>query len=399
MAEDDHQASDAELDFRIWVNRQPQGTGQLGTSGAVIKPGPLVRKTVTRSNYGDDITGEIRKRDLRFRAHERRRDGQPGWDYDEADPKTSWWCENEEIDRLLAFLHTDVAESGRYRVVDTQSPTAALLKLLSSTDVDLEALADALVRHGDVGELVGLLAASDAGLSAAEVAVVARRRELVAQLQQLIQQPGTTETDVQKLIGDAYWMFGGRYVGVAERRNLVPLDEHDIPLLGADGTLHIVELKGPNIPRLVRKHRNHWIVGNEVHEAVSQALNYLRFVDELGASLNTVYRNELGRDYDMSRVFATVVIGHPRHATGADEKRVQQALRAYNAHLSRLEVITYKDLADSAERALAFEEEARRQPRRHARPTPSGDLDTWASSTTESRWGTGTSSWPDEPPF
>ena len=64
-------------------------------------------------------------------------------------------------------------------------------------------------------------------------------------------------------------------------------------------------------------------------------------------------------------VFATVVIGYPTHVRATDrdlqavdERTIQQTIRSYNAHLSRIEVMTYKDLADTAERALAFENEA-----------------------------------------
>ncbi len=113
------------------------------------------------------------------------------------------------------------------------------------------------------------------------------------------------------------------------------------------------------IPKLIQKHRNHWIVGDDVHEAVGQAMNYLRWLDEAGATLETMYRKELGQEYDMSRAFATVVIGHPDHlkVEGVDSERVRRTLRNYNAHLSRLQVVTYQDLADDAERALAFEEQ------------------------------------------
>ncbi len=236
--------SKAADEFKVWISSQPQGLGQFGHRGAVIKPGPHVLKTVTWSTYGNDKTGEVKKRQLRFRAHNRRRDGRPGWDFDEPETKATWFCEDEEIDRLLAFLHSEVAEGGRYRVVDAESPSATLLDLLARRGVDVRKLAAALLARGDVGPLVGLLAASEAGLSAAEVSVLTSRRRLVQELKALIREPDTTETDVQRLIGDAYWLFGGRYVAVAERRNLVPLDQHDIPLLTADGTLHVVELKG-----------------------------------------------------------------------------------------------------------------------------------------------------------
>lgn len=164
-----------------------------------------------------------------------------------------------------------------------------------------------------------------------------------------------TETDLQQVVGDSYWLFGGRYVGIADWRNIGPLDQHDIPLLCADGTLHIVELKGSNISNLVRRHRNHWIVGGAVHEAASQAMNYLRTLDENGAALETIYRKEFGVHYDMRRAFATVVIGHPIHVAGVDARVVDQTLRSYNSHLSRVEVITYATLLDTAERALVFE--------------------------------------------
>lgn len=217
------------------------------------------------------------------------------------------------MDRLLAFLCDEVDATGRYRLVDNASPQALLMDLLSSGGVDVDAVIGAIIAGGNVGELVRALSRSAGGLAAAESAVIAERRELVARLQDMARDPATTETDMQRAMGESYWLFGGRYVGVADRRNLAVLDQHDIALLGADGTLHIVELKGPNVPRLVRRHRNHLIVGNEVHEATSQAVNYVRGLDEQGLVLSGTYWNEFGSNYDMRRVFATVVIGHPAH--------------------------------------------------------------------------------------
>jgi hypothetical protein len=273
-------------------------------------------------------------------------------------------------------------------VVDAHSPLAALLDLAASSQDATPGLVEALAARDDLGAVVAALAATDKGLPAAEGAVISERRQLVGLLREMVEKPTTTETELQRVMGGAYWLFGGRYVGVADRRNLAPLDQHDLPLLGADGTLHIIELKGPNIARLVRRYRNHYIVGTEIHEATSQAINYLRTLDENGAALTTTYRNEYGIDYDMRRIFATVVIGHPAHVTGADARIVEQTLRSYNAHLSRVEVITYATLFDAAERALAFEDTARIH-RRDQDPD-------WADEpfTADSR-----SPWDDEPPF
>ncbi len=59
------------------------------------------------------------------------------------------------------------------------------------------------------------------------------------------------------------------------RSEYTTLDQLDVPLINTDGSLHIVELKKANIPTLFRIHRNHLIVGDDVHEAVAQTENYL----------------------------------------------------------------------------------------------------------------------------
>jgi hypothetical protein len=62
----------------------------------------------------------------------------------------------------------------------------------------------------------------------------------------------------------------------------------------------------------------------------------------------------------MSRNFATVVIGHTDHhrPEGIDRKTVARTLRQYSAGLSRIEVITYDQLVESAERSLNFDRDA-----------------------------------------
>jgi hypothetical protein len=154
-----------------------------------------------------------------------------------------------------------------------------------------------------------------------------------------------------------------------------------------------------------------------VHEAVSQAMNYLRALDELGPGLEKTYRNELGQSYDMRRVFATVVIGHPAHVDSVaesgipSEATVDQTLRSYNAHLSRVEVMTFKSLLDAAARALKFEQTARDRAGDDDRSLPAADAteDSQSpapASVAASPWesadappSSGAPAWRDEPPF
>ena len=213
-----------------------------------------------------------------------------------------------------------------------------------------------LLSVGDVAGVVTGLASTTAGLSAVEAASIAARRRVVADLQALAVADDTTETLIHREIAGNYWIFGGQYVGIAPRRDFGLLDQHDYPLLCADGSIHVVELKGPSCA-LVRKYRNHYIVTTDVHEATSQCLNYLRSLDEQGPTLETTYRNELGIDIDFRRARGTVVIGHlgRSETSTATKSQIEQTIRSYNAHLSRIQVLTYSDLLDSADRALRFE--------------------------------------------
>jgi Shedu protein SduA, C-terminal/Restriction endonuclease XhoI len=213
-----------------------------------------------------------------------------------------------------------------------------------------------LLSLGNVAGVIAGITSNPAGLSAAEAARIARRRAIVRRLQELAVQPTTSETVIHRAIDDHYWLFGGQYVGIAPRRDFALLDQHDFPLLCADGSLHIVELKGPQCP-LVRRHRNHFIVANEVHEATSQCLNYLRSLDEQGPMLQSTYRNELGIEVDFRRARGSVIIGHPEYGqpAGVTRTHVEQTIRSYNAHLARIQVLTYADLFDAADRALRFD--------------------------------------------
>jgi hypothetical protein len=248
------------------------------------------------------------------------------------------------------------------RFIDTIVQRAASVASLNE-DRDLTSVkfGKLLALRDDLGRVMTGLTSTPVGLSAAEHAVIERRRQLVRELIAMSLAPDVNETKMHTAISNHYWLFGGQYVGVAARRDLMPLDEHDIPLLCADGSLEIVELKGPEAS-IVKRYRNHLIVSAEVHDAVSQCISYLRTIDELGAALRTTHRNEIGHDYDYRRARGVVVIGHPDRVRldGVSRENVDQAIRSYNAHLSRVRVVTYADLLESAERALRFEREVNR---------------------------------------
>jgi hypothetical protein len=126
---------------------------------------------------------------------------------------------------------------------------------------------------------------------------------------------------------------------------LSPGNEVDIALVRPDGVLHVIELKRANVS-IVKEHRSTPIPTASVHDGVMQVSNYLRDFDE--------QRSCILHDYglDVRRAGGTVVIGHPQFDPSFSEREVNETLRTYASQLSRIDVITYKQLIDSARRAL-----------------------------------------------
>ncbi|MFD0393868.1 Shedu anti-phage system protein SduA domain-containing protein [Streptomyces nogalater] len=233
-------------------------------------------------------------------------------------------------EKSLAVLRKLQEQLGDFDIQLTQA------QLFSVVGFSPDAIGHALEGDASLPVVLSAVTQTDRGLSEVESAVLRRRRRTVQQLQQLAETPGTTETDLQRAIGDKYWLFGGRYIGVAPRRKFTFLDEYDIPLLCSDGSMHIVELKGPRISSLVTHHREHYIVGKDVHEAVSQTVNYLRAMDDQRTALQTELEEELGFEVDLRRVRSSVVIGHPAHVEVKKGHHLVSRSTGPSAHTTRI---------------------------------------------------------------
>ncbi|MFF5230281.1 Shedu anti-phage system protein SduA domain-containing protein [Dactylosporangium sp. NPDC000521] len=271
--------------------------------------------------------------------------GGSGWDFEH--PQEHWAASEGQITVLQKFLNEEFPESGAYTLASANSDPTALVQRMTDGELDPDVVSRLVGALSTVEGAAELIAESDERGLLAGLIERHRQRKRLAAVREVVLDSTKNENDIQRLIKNEAWLFGGRYVRVATRRRLTALHEVDIPLIRADGALHIVELKRSNIAKLVQQYRNEWIVGAEVNEAVGQAMNYLRTLDEHRPLL----LSEIG--IDARRAAATVVIGHPNFvATGATPAEVNDAIRMYNAHLSRVEVMTYQDLLDGAERAF-----------------------------------------------
>ncbi|WP_406505444.1 Shedu anti-phage system protein SduA domain-containing protein [Streptomyces sp. NBC_01602] len=193
-----------------------------------------------------------------------------------------------------------------------------------------------------------VLADVDAGMLAQLLELRARQAGLAA-LRTVVEDPDSPESALHACLKNQEWIFGGAYVAELARRQYTPETILDIPLLRGDGSLHVVELKRANIKDLVIRRSGHLMLGAAAHRAVAQAQNYLRAMDENRPSILAEH------GVDTRRASATVVIGHPQYVTGGVTSReIAETLRTYNAHQTRLEVITYETLLNSASRMLAL---------------------------------------------
>ncbi|MFC1415509.1 Shedu anti-phage system protein SduA domain-containing protein [Streptacidiphilus cavernicola] len=205
-----------------------------------------------------------------------------------------------------------------------------------------------------VDELLDLLRSDPTralGLDRARILATAlehtRRRQDLDRLRAAAETPGTKEAELQSILEGMTWVFGGEFLGSAARRALTVLDRLDLALLRPEGTLHGVELKQADVKNLLTGQRNHLIPGNSVHRAVGQVINYLVGLDE---QRHTILA-ELG--IDCRRASMTVVIGHSAHtAGGLTANETARVLWNYSSQLNRIDVITYDQLIDRAERII-----------------------------------------------
>jgi Shedu protein SduA, C-terminal len=318
--------------------------GLIHCETAVVKHGPRAYKTASLMTYGDPETGRVSSRTFRvqtWNAHQYA----AGYDFTRA--ANSWSCSDDETAVIQVFLNNEFAGPGEYLLMRADSGPAALIRQLGDGVLDsvhVQSVVDKISGNPNLAEAIARTKDADAVSAALTRSTQSTGLE---RLKRVVNNPASLELHIQKVLQEEWWVFGGKYVSAALRRSYTVLDQFDIVLIQADSSLHLIEIKQANIPKLVVKDHNHWIVGDDVHKAVSQAMNYLRSLDEQRAQIMADF------DIDCRRASATVVLGHPRFLkTDPSPAQLSEAIRTYNSHLARVEVVTYADLIQTAERFL-----------------------------------------------
>lgn len=322
--------------IKAWSSKTSTNPRYHGMQSVQLKPVGRVHKAACLKFYGSDPTTPSHAR-LEITQH-RRVLGM--FDFD--NPEIKFYLEDGEIQVLKTFLSGQfLPADGFYVRVDSKEMAQEVAKFST------ENLADVLAAISDKTHLVEAIQASGHADFLADYVTNEKKRVEIGHLETAVWDPSSDELVFQKILERNPWMFGGQYVAARPERNLVLGDQFDVPLVTADGSLHLVELKKASISPLIRPIRKHWMVGGEVHAAVSQTQNYLRALDEDRHRI----KSEFG--IDPRRLHATVVIGHiDQENSLIPMETIYETLRTYNSHMTRITVMTYDQLVIHARNAL-----------------------------------------------
>lgn len=349
---------DASIDEILVERRKANRNPNIGSvDHVVLKNGPRSRKWAMLYQILDPRTGETHHYSLKLEAA--RGTKSRGWAL-EAERSISLDSDgDDEIERLMLFLWGVLKEGlpgeGRWSVLNARATSqiryfrrlfkqAAPAQKLDSVKVILDELAGSQVDAETVAE-----ALSDGeGDTLRELGAASRMvqcKRALAELEGLVEQ-GASEAEFQRLLEANAWMFGTEYAVLLNRRKWVRDDQQDFMLRRtADDYLEIVEIKTPLGGKslfLPDPSRHSMYARAELSQAVGQAIRYIEQVEGQRASIR------LEDEEDPLKVQARVILGRDGDA------QQRKALRTFNSHLHRVEVLTFDHLVRIARRAISM---------------------------------------------
>ncbi|MEM1188123.1 MAG: Shedu anti-phage system protein SduA domain-containing protein [Pseudomonadota bacterium] len=322
----------------------------------VLKEGPRAFKIATLLEVINPNTGEFHHYSLRIDHVDKNK---AGWF---AKPEKSVRLEGkepDEIGKLYQFLKavyekTLVGESGELHLVrgedyakleqlltalpnlpstDKLHLFQSLLSEIEGTDSSVEEFATAF-ESGDEDAVRNIAAASR----------LIGYRKALTELKNLIDDPETSEATLQKHLEKNPWMFGSEYSELLPRKTWTRDDRLDYMLRRTvDNYLEIVEIKTAFRERL--------FIHDEARDCFYPSSKLSPVIGQVTRYIEEVERN---RDAILAKDKVDTLKIRARAIVGRDNPDEQAPLRNLNAHLHRIEIITFDQLIRIAERVLAI---------------------------------------------
>jgi Domain of unknown function (DUF4263) len=171
----------------------------------------------------------------------------------------------------------------------------------------------------------------------------ARYRRAASELRAMMEDPALDEQNFQVWFESHPWVFGTEYLRRIQARDIDIESKVDIVLLSADGYVDVFELKKPTETVLVGPSRHTYYAAAPVSQALSQAMHYLRLINENRLRLEEAWGKLVFRPR------AIVVIG--RSNNWNDGQR--QAWRNLRTSLQNVDLLTFDHVLARANRLVA----------------------------------------------
>jgi len=349
---------DTSLEDVLLRIRQTEKNPNVGkTTQVVLKEGPRAYKVATLFEILGSDAKSVHHHALRIEHFQRRKEG---WLSDAGRIVTLEDTESKEIEKLFKMLSTAYGgelkgKTGDYHIVSDEfytniEPLVSAISGLETTG-KLSVLGEALKHLSEqdisVNDLAAVLQMSSPAM-VNQVAIASRLVEYTAayeKLRVLVEAPGTPESAFQKHLAENPWMFGSEYSELLARRHWTRDEQLDYMLRRTvDGYLEIIEIKTAFEDPLF-----HW---DSSHECYYPSAKLSGVLGQVMGYLEEVERDRdkilVKDDEDTLKIRARAIVGRD----GDDGH--QRALRNFNAHLYRIEILTYDQLLRIAERVLSI---------------------------------------------
>ncbi|MFZ5524258.1 MAG: Shedu anti-phage system protein SduA domain-containing protein [Pseudomonadota bacterium] len=336
--------------------RSSGGNPNIGkTHQVVLKNGPRTYRVATIFEIMDPAKGILHHLSLRLDSFDKTK---AGW---KIKPDKLIRLEGEdpdEIGALEAFLSTALANkstaaTGSFHLVPDakfrflEDLAQALPKLPGPRKLQLlRQLLDSLDASGsDANQVVeALTTATPETVKNLSVAVrYVQYRAAYEELERLVSIKNGPESRLQQHLQSNPWIFGSEYSELLDRRRWARDDNLDFMLRRTvDGYLEIIEIKTPFEEPLFRFDANH--DSHYPSSKLSQSLGQvIRYIEEIERSRNSIIA---GDNVDPLKIRARVVLGRD------GDNAQKAALRSFNAHLHRIEILTFDQLLRIGQRTI-----------------------------------------------
>ena len=342
-------------DVKVRIKKSYTNPNVRTITQAVLKEGPRAFKIATMLELINPNNGEFHHYSLKIDHIDKTKGG---WF---AKPEKSVRLEGKEpneIEKLYKFLQAthdnDFADkTGELHLISGQeyAKLEYLLEVMPNiADTDKLHLVKSLLSQINGGkstlnDFVSVFKESN-GETLKHIAAASRMVEYtksISELKELLLDPSTPESKFQQHLEINPWMFGSEYSELLPRKTWTRDDRLDYMLRKTvDDYLEIVEIKTAFQEPLFLHDTSHdsYYPSSKLSPVIGQVTRYIEEVERNRDSI-------LAKDgFDTLKIRARVIVGRD----GATEH--QAALRNFNAHLHRIEIITYDQLLRIAERVL-----------------------------------------------